>query len=217
MDIVEIQKTFYTPPRLTTVRGWREVAPSGFHFTMKAWQLITHPPSSPTYRRLRVSLQGPKGAYGFFRPTEEVWQAWEQTRRWAEALEADWIIFQCPPSFTPTETHIAHMEAFFRRLERGAWRIGWEPRGAWPQELVQDLCQELNLVHVVDPFVGPSATSNVAYFRLHGIGGYRYRFSSEDLVRLAEWVGAYAESWVLFNNVAMWQDARSFRKLLLSS
>lgn len=53
---VEIQRTFYQPPRLETARRWRQGAPVDFEFTLKAWQLITHEASSPTYRRLRRPL-----------------------------------------------------------------------------------------------------------------------------------------------------------------
>lgn len=48
--IVEIQQTFYQPPRDTTAEKWRAEAPQDFVFTLKAWQLITHEAASPTYR-----------------------------------------------------------------------------------------------------------------------------------------------------------------------
>ena len=50
---VEIQSTFYDPPASKVATRWRATAPSDFEFCIKAWQLITHSPSSPTYRRLR--------------------------------------------------------------------------------------------------------------------------------------------------------------------
>lgn len=46
--VVEVQKTFYQPPLARTLDRWRAEAPSGFAFTLKAWQPITHPASSPT-------------------------------------------------------------------------------------------------------------------------------------------------------------------------
>ena len=211
---VEIQRTFYSLPQVRTAQRWRGEAPRDFHYTMKAWQLITHPASSPTYRRLREPLSGPRDAYGYFRPTPEVWEAWERTREIGEVLDAEWIIFQCPRSFTPTEEHVTNLRAFFRRIERGPWRLGWEPRGAWPDDLVRELCRELDLIHVVDPFVGLPVTENIAYFRLHGIGGYRYRYTPEDLERVWSWAREYEEAWVMFNNVSMWDDARAFLALL---
>ncbi|MBI4302269.1 MAG: DUF72 domain-containing protein [Chloroflexi bacterium] len=77
-EVVEVQQTFYRPPSLTTAQRWRELAPPSFEFTPKAWQLITHPSSSPTYRRTPVTITPQKaGDYGFFRPTPEVRAAWE--------------------------------------------------------------------------------------------------------------------------------------------
>lgn len=71
--LLEVQQTFYQPPRLTTLQRWRATAPEGFEFTLKAWQLITHEPSSPTYRRLRTSIPESRHArYGSFRCTNEV-------------------------------------------------------------------------------------------------------------------------------------------------
>ncbi len=210
LPAVEVQQTFYQPPRPTTVQRWRAEAPPAFRFSMKAWQLITHPPSSPTYRRLREPLSGLREHYGFFRPTDEVWAAWERTRAIAAALQADWIIFQCPARFTPTDEHVANLRAFFTRIERGRWRLGWEPRGHWPPDLVRALCLDLDLVHVVDPFQQRPVTEGVAYFRLHGRTGYRYRYTEGDLATLHAWCRDYDEVWVLFNNVSMWTDARSF-------
>jgi uncharacterized protein YecE (DUF72 family) len=46
--LVEVQQTFYKMPDLETAIKWRQEAPTDFEFTLKAWQLITHPPTSPT-------------------------------------------------------------------------------------------------------------------------------------------------------------------------
>ena len=53
---IELQTTFYEPPTSAVAKRWRSQAPPGFRFCMKAWQLITHTPSSPTYRRLRAGV-----------------------------------------------------------------------------------------------------------------------------------------------------------------
>jgi uncharacterized protein YecE (DUF72 family) len=47
-DLIEIQQSFYQMPKIETAQKWHSAAPAGFQFTMKAWQLITHEPSSPT-------------------------------------------------------------------------------------------------------------------------------------------------------------------------
>jgi len=41
-SLVELNSTFYTYPKPQTVRKWREEAPRGFEFTVKAHQDISH-------------------------------------------------------------------------------------------------------------------------------------------------------------------------------
>lgn len=101
---VESQQTFYQLPMVKTALKWRDEAPEGFEFTMKASQLVTHEPSSPTYRRYKRPIPKDRGDnYGFFRGTEEVMGAWKSTREIAESLQAKVMVFQCPPSFTPSQ------------------------------------------------------------------------------------------------------------------
>ncbi len=209
--LVEIQQTFYKLPRLETVRGWREQAPSDFEFTLKAWQAITHAPASPTYRKAGLQIDpAAHDRYGSFCPTDEVYAAWQQTREVATALVATVVIFQCPASFSPTDEHVANLRAFFRNIERGGLILAWEPRGNWPDDLIGGLCRELDLVHCVDPFGRPPVHGDPAYFRLHGRGGYRYRYTEDDLAQLRVWCEAHARVYCLFNNVAMWDDALRF-------
>lgn len=213
--VVEIQQTFYKLPRLSTGARWRAGAPIGFEFTMKAWQLITHEPSSPTYRRLSKPIPPEsKDRYGAFRPTEEVIEAWTQTRAFAEALGASIIVFQCPPSFTPTSEHIANLRDFFTSIDRTGWQAAWEPRGAWAADLIQGLCRELELIHVVDPLKEPSLYGAIRYYRLHGLTGYRYVHTDQDLERLKTVCKSDLPTYCLFNNLFMAEDAVRFRALL---
>ncbi len=213
LALVEVQQTFYKPPRLETAQRWRAEAPPDFEFTLKAWQLITHEPGSPTYRKAQIEVAEPS-RYGAFRPTAEVFAAWETTREIAAALEAKIVVFQCPASFKPTEEHKANLRAFFRSIGREGLTLAWEPRGPWGDDEVKELCAELGLVHCVDPFQRPPVHGEPAYFRLHGKGGYRYRYSDEDLVTLWEWCRQHEEAYCLFNNVSMWDDALRFKEMI---
>jgi uncharacterized protein YecE (DUF72 family) len=214
LEAIEVQQTFYQPPRPETANRWRVEAPAGFVFTLKAWQLITHPPSSPTYRRLsRPVPPGNLRRYGSFRLTDEVREAWEVTLAIASALRAEVVLFQCPASFRPTAENVANLSAFFRSVEHGAFRLAWEPRGGWSEALVRDLCRDLDLVHCVDPFAAVSATEGPLYYRLHGIGGYGYRYTDEDLRRLAGLCRGRGGH-LFFNNAHMLGDAVRFRRLV---
>jgi len=107
--LAEIQQTFYRPPSVEIVKKWGEEAPQDFEFSLKAWQFITHPASSPTYRKAGLRIPAAKeNDYGFFKPGEEVFVAWAKTRSVAEALESKAILFQCPARFTETTENILY-------------------------------------------------------------------------------------------------------------
>ena len=213
--VVETQKTFYQPPRPETLARWRDAAPAGFEFTVKAWQPITHPSDSPTWRRLRHP-PGPPEEAGHFRPSPTVRAAWDSTREAAGLLGAEIVLFQCPARFTPTERHLADLRRFFAEIARDGLRLAWEPRGDWPDGLVGDLCRELDLIHCVDPLKHRPVTGGTGYFRLHGVTGYRYRHADEDLERLLDIAAGFDTAYCLFNNMAMLEDAERFRALAVA-
>lgn len=209
--VVEIQQTFYQLPQLKTAEKWRAEAPPGFEFTMKAWQLITHEPSSPTYRRLQEAIpEGAKERLGSFRPTPEVHEAWKRTAEFASALGATVIVFQCPAGFQPTPEHVTNLRTFFSQVDRGNFRFAWEPRGRWPEELVAELCKELDLIHCVDPLKEDCRTEGTVYYRLHGRTGYGYVYTDEDFRELCDKLRPGRVNYVMFNNVEMFKDAQRF-------
>jgi len=213
--VVEMQQTFYKLPRVTTGERWRAEAPTDFEFTMKAWQLITHEPSSPTYRRLTKPIPRElRDRYGAFRSTAEVFDAWAQTRAFADALGATIIVFQCPPSFTQTPEHIANLRTFFSSINRTGWWAAWEPRGTWTTDMVRGLCRELDLIHVVDPLKETPLHGAIHYFRLHGLTGYRYVHTDQDLQRLTAACQPDLRTYCLFNSIFMAEDAVRFQALL---
>lgn len=214
-DVVEIQKTFYTLPMEKTVEKWSKEAPPSFAYTMKAWQLITHEPKSPTYRKAHLSIGRNDTRYGFFRPTEQVFDAWERCRAIARILHARIVVFQCPPSFHETREHMDNMEQFFSSIEREC-QYAWEPRGNWSDDAIERMCRKLDLIHCVDPFKGTSVYGAPKYYRLHGIGGYDYDYTDDDLRSLAQRCRNDEDTYVLFNNIQMVNSARRFRELLSS-
>jgi uncharacterized protein YecE (DUF72 family) len=214
---VEVQQTFYQPPGLPTLERWRAQMPANFEFVIKAWQLITHQAKSPTYKRLKLQLsEQDKAEAGFFRPTAIVDQAWQLTQACATALGAKTILFQCPASFTQTPEHISNLVNFFTRIERTGLTLGWEPRGNWDREVIEELCQDLELWHVVDPFTTSTVTPDHCYFRLHGRQGWRYQYEHQELTDLAELLPKKQPAYVFFNNIHMKQDALLFKSILES-
>ena len=215
LPCVEVQQTFYQPPRLSTLENWRRQVPPEFEFALKAWQLITHEARSPTYKRLKKPLsEEERQQAGSFKPSDVVQQAWQLTLACAGALAAKTVLFQCPASFKPTRENIANLERFFSDIDRQQLNLAWEPRGAWDRQLVKDLCQNLKLSHVVDPFITQTVTPEQCYFRLHGRQGWRYQYEEQELSELLELLPESQPSYVFFNNVHMFQDALLFKKLL---
>jgi uncharacterized protein YecE (DUF72 family) len=213
---IELQTTFYQPPANSVAERWKALAPAEFRFCMKAWQLITHEPSSPTYRRLKSGVSSSEREYyGSFRPTEQVWLAWERTREIADILDAKVIVFQCPKSFLPTRENQRNLSKFFHEIERGDRMFAWEPRGdEWRPEIVRDLCADSGLVHCVDPFKNAPSYGDALYWRLHGRSGYHYRYTDEDLAELARMLEERSHvlgpNYVMFNNIYSKQDAMRF-------
>lgn len=182
---------------------------------MKAWQVITHAPDSPTYKRTRLEASDRPHCGKFdYNPTTR-W-AWDETVRVAKALRAAVVVFQCPASFRPNKENIANLRRFFERAKRGKFFIGWEPRGIWSPELVGSLCKELDLIHVVDPFQNPPATCReIVYYRLHGIEGTRHRYSDLELRELHTLcVKERKPVYCFFNNLTMVDDAKRFARLV---
>lgn len=210
--VVELQDPFYDMPSPALATKWREEAPADFRFCLKAWQLITHTPSSPTYRRLKSQVApSERSLYGSFRPTEQVALAWERTAEVARALTASVILFQCPASFSPAPENVRNFRSFFAGIDRGEAALAWEPRGEWPPALVAELCGEFDLIHCVDPFAAASVTEGSTYWRLHGRGGYNYVYTDGELDWLAEEARKrLGEVYVLFNNLAMARDGKRF-------
>jgi uncharacterized protein YecE (DUF72 family) len=217
LPAVEVQHTFYQPPQISTLEKWREEAPADFVFTIKAWQLITHQSSSPTYRRLKRELTtAEKEECGFFRPRKIVREAFDVTLACAGALKARAVLFQCPASFKPTKANIENMRKFFRKTggERAHLNFCWEPRGSWPPDVIKALCEELDLWHVVDPFSNKTVTPLKCYFRLHGRRGWRYSYEDGELEELSSMLPEGAESYVFFNNIKMIEDAARFKEIV---
>jgi len=211
--LVEIQQTFYKLPFIGIAKRWREGAPVDFEFSLKAWQVITHLPSSPTYRKAGLQIPSEKeGNYGFFRPSEEVFEAWVKTRDVAQVLKANVIVFQCPAKFIESPENIENMRRFFTNIDRGDFIFVWEPRGKWSNDVITTLCQELNLIHCGTPLEGEMLHGGIGYFRLHGGRNYHHQYSDDELARLGGLSGN--EAYVLFNNITMHKDALRFKELI---
>jgi uncharacterized protein YecE (DUF72 family) len=110
------------------------------------------------------------------------------------------------------------MRQFLTTIERPPdVRFLWEPRGAWPDALVTSLCRELELVHAVDPFIRPSLTPELLYWRLHGNRSHYANYTDDELRQIIAWLprDPGVDAYVMFNNVPRVADVKRFRELLM--
>jgi len=213
--VTEIQQTFFDPPPRDTLRVWRKQAPSDFEFVVRAWQLITHDATSPTYAKLRRHLTAlDLKQAGGFRTTPIVLDAWKTMREILDILGADKVLFQTPETFYPGPDSRDRMRRFFATIERAGVLCLWDPRGMWPDEEIAEVCEDAELLHVVDPFERPSLTCGMQYWRILGFEGFRHRFEDAELRELCECIPPDEDTYTLFANASMLDDAIRMRNLV---
>ncbi|HZP00960.1 MAG TPA: DUF72 domain-containing protein [Terriglobia bacterium] len=166
-DVIEINTTFYHPPRAETVAAWVRVVESNkqFRFTAKLWQRFTHERSA--------SLQDEKT----FK------QAIEPLRQ-AGRLGA--LLVQFPWSFRNTKENHEYLSGLL--LQFMEFPLVVEVRHAsWNHEEIYRWLQEsgVGFCNIDQPVIGRSmapsdrATSAVGYVRLHG-RNYEHWFTSGE-------------------------------------
>ncbi|MEM0085010.1 MAG: DUF72 domain-containing protein [Candidatus Methanomethylicia archaeon] len=218
--VVELNNTFYKLPKLETVDKWVKKVPENFIFCVKAFQGITHPITSPTWKKSGIKdLDRLKDKVGFLKPTNEVFEFWRQTLEVCKALKARVCLIQLPESFRENEENLRNIDLFFSNIERGV-SIALELRG-WSKGKFKEVCEKHDLISCVDPLKDEPlhfSKNNIAYFRLHGLGKkmYNYKFTDEDLQKLKNIIKGLkvSECYVLFNNIYMYDDAKRFMQLM---
>lgn len=213
--VVEIQKTFYKLPRGELVEKWGREVPPKFEFTMKVWQLITHTPKSPTYRKAKIKIEeGKEKNYGSFKPTDEVFRAWEDTEEIGKILGVKIFVFQSPPSFKWTDENRKNLTDFFNTIDRKNYIFVWESRGNWGEKVLKEICDDLNLIDGVDPFKRVPISNDLIYYRLHGKGGYKYKYTDDELNEMSNGLARTRNAYIMFNNIYMFEDALRFKEIL---
>lgn len=187
---VELNNSFYQQPKDKTWDGWREEAPPGFRFAVKANRYITHmkrfkDPEQPLAR----FLKGAERLKSYLGP----------------------VLFQTPPNFHRTGENVERIEAFLKLLPRRHRHVFEFRHDSWFGE---DTLDQLRRHHVgfcsydMPDFDCPvTATAPYAYIRFHGSDEvYATNYTDE---MLAGWTGQIKklasgldEVWIYFNNDA---------------
>jgi len=94
-----------------------------------------------------------------------------------------------------------------------------EPRHAsWFSYEIYKLFKDNNIVFCTDPLKNGIVDTDdeIIYLRLHGIGGYKYKYKDADLYKIRDILKKYMNKktvYVMFNNVYMYEDARRFLEI----
>ncbi len=160
-DTVEINSSFYAPPRVKTASSWARRVHNNprFRFTAKAWQRISH------------EWKDASGA--------STAAACDQIRSSMDPLAKTGVLgallLQFPWSFRFTEENLDYLGNLFRLLHQ--FSLVLEVRhGSWDQERTHAFLREFGIAFcnvdqpVIGNSLGPSArvTARLGYFRLHG-------------------------------------------------
>ena len=223
-EVVELNSIFYKLPKLETASKWRETVPKDFVFTVKCHQAVTHPVTSPTWRRSGVRDYAKlKDKVGFLRPTLEVLDFWRQTLEICITLKSPVCLIQLPASFKENEENKKNIQGFFSEIDRADLTIALELRG-WSREGFRNVCEAYDLTSCVDPFkeeIVWLSKKKIAYLRLHGSYekdriNYRYKYTVRELRKLKNEFRTIdaKEVYCLFNNLWMRDNALEFKQLL---
>lgn len=184
-DTVEINSTFYRLPSAATFGQWREQAPPGFVYSLKASRFLTH------MRKLQT-------------PEEPLRRFFIRARRLGRCLGP--TLFQLPPRWP---LNLERLTVFLDALPRTARHVVEFREPTWYDERVYDLLRRHRVALCVHDMAG-SAVGKIAvgpfvYVRFHGAGSrYGGRYDDRHLGRWADWmaerVGEGLQVFGYFNN-----------------
>jgi uncharacterized protein YecE (DUF72 family) len=184
-DTVEINASFYRVPAVTTFEGWREKAPPGFRYAVKANRFMTH-------MKKLIDCEQPLAEFIAL------------ARRLGPTLGP--ILYQLPPSL---HKNVGRLEAFVERLPGDLEHVVEFRHSSWYEDDVPALLDRHGIGFVTHDLVGLKsprwASGRTAYLRFHGTGGkYWGRYSDEEIADWAAWLlaqkAAGRSCWAYFNN-----------------
>ncbi|HSW38658.1 MAG TPA: DUF72 domain-containing protein [Acidobacteriota bacterium] len=209
-DTIEINSSFYAPPRPRDAAAWarRARANPRFRFTAKVWRRITHERTAGDESSLQADCNA---VCASFAPLAE-----------AGILGA--VLIQFPWSFRCIPKNQEYLEKIFRRLRE--FPLVVEVRhSSWDHDPFYAFLEQRDAAfcNVDQPVIGNSigpgarATSRIGYFRLHGRNyanwfkedagrdeRYDYLYNREEIRQLSENIRTVRkntdETYVITNN-----------------
>ena len=201
-DTVEINNSFYRLPKAETFDKWREQAPPGFCYAVKANRFITQA------KKLKD-------------PEEPLERFLKPTRRLRQHLGP--ILFQLPPSM---KANLERLERFLAILPKDVTSVFEFRDKSWYTEVTLALLNRHGAGFVAHDMTGLAsprwASGKAAYVRFHGTSGkYHGRYSDDALLEWSDWIGSQRNKgrsvWCYFNNDIHGhaiEDARTLKSMV---
>lgn len=184
-DTVEINNSFYRLPKPETFDKWREQAPPGFCYTVKANRFLTQA------KKLKDCEE----------PLERMMSA---VRHLGDRLGP--ILYQLPPRMS---INLERLESFLAIVPKDIANVFEFRHPSWYEQATYDLLDRYGAGFCVHDMAGSAspqvAVGPVAYVRFHGgEGKYWGRYSDEALLGWSDWLIGEARRgrtcWCYFNN-----------------
>jgi uncharacterized protein YecE (DUF72 family) len=201
-DTVEINNSFYHLPKAETFDKWRDQAPEGFCYAVKANRFITQA------KKLKD-------------PEEPLKRFLTPTRRLEEHLGP--ILFQLPPNM---KINVERLETFLQILPNQLTSVFEFRHKSWYDEEILAVLDKHGagfVAHDMKDLTSPRwASGKAAYVRFHGASGkYWGRYSDEALLEWTDWCLEQARQgrtvWCYFNNDIHGhaiEDARTLKSMV---
>jgi uncharacterized protein YecE (DUF72 family) len=200
-DTVEINNSFYRLPSAATFAAWRDQAPAGFLYALKASRFLTH------MKKLKD-------------PEEPLRRCFERAEQLGPTLGP--VLYQLPSHWQVNLERFAH---FLAALPKGYQHVVEFRDASWLVEEVFELMEQHQVAHCLhdmQPLKIPlRLTAPMVYVRFHGTSRYGGDYPRETLElwarRIAEWRSEGRDVCVYFNNDIgghAIHNARTLRELL---
>jgi uncharacterized protein YecE (DUF72 family) len=199
---VEINNSFYRLPEGKTFQQWREMAPPGFLFALKASRFITH------IKRLRDAADSIDLFFSRAKPL---------------GLTLGPVLFQLPPRWKANVDRLAEFLSILPKRHKYSIEFRDE---SWNAAQVYALLRRHNIALCIHDWHempwSKELTADFSYIRFHGSGqNYGGNYPKEQLRAWAKWITSWSRQlsdvFVYFNNDIgghAIRNARSLRTLL---
>jgi uncharacterized protein YecE (DUF72 family) len=200
-NTVEINNSFYRLPSATAFDAWREQAPPGFVYAVKASRFLTH------LKKLKD-------------PEEPLQRFFERASHLGPTLGP--VLYQLPPHW---RVNLPRFEAFLTLLPASYLHVIEFRDASWLIEEVFRLLERYQVVHCIhdmQPLHVPlRLTASTVYLRFHGDpahgGDYQLAALETWARRIEEWRSQKLDIFIYFNNDGSGyalEDAKTLRKLV---